>query len=527
MRRIIIISIILIVFVGGFFGFRQFQQTRQAQAAGAFQTEAAQTGSLTATVGATGIVRSNQSATIVWQTSGTVEEVMALISERVSKGDELAALAQTSLPQNVILAQAELVSAEKALDDLVNSSLPQAQAQQAVEDAQEALDLFLVNFAMQQSQAGIALANAQDALDDAEYYWRSQQAGNRASGDVINAAEANLLLADSEVDKAQREYNKYSGRDDDDPLRALALSNLSAARQQRDAILRQLNWYTGEPTELDQALLDARVAAAEAQLAEAQAAWDLLVAGPSEADIQLLEAQLAEAVRAFERVENGVNPEDVKAAEARVAAAQATLDFAHLTAPFDGTVTAVESKPGDQVTPGTIAFRLDDLSRLLVDVEVSEVDINRLSIGQPAILTFDAVLDKEYEGVVTEVGLIGNTLQGAVNFRVTIELTNPDDQVRSGMTAAVNMVVEELDNVLLVPNRAVRIREGNRVVFVLRDGVAEPVPIVLGASSDLVSEVASGDLEVGDPVILNPPAESFFGGGPPGGGGPPNRNFGG
>ena len=527
MRRTIIIGSILIVIVVGFFGFRQFQQGRQALAAGEFQTEATQTGALTALVGATGVVRSNQSATIVWQTSGTVEEVLALVGDQVSKEEELATLTQTSLPQNVILAQAELVSAERALEDLVNSSLPQAQAQQAVEDAQDAIDLFLVNFAMQQSQAGVALANAQDALDDAEYFWRSQQAGNRASGDIINAAEANLLLADSEVEKAQREFNKYSGRDDDDPVRALALSNLSAARQQRDALLRQLNWYTGEPTDLDQALLDARVAAAEAQLAEAQAAWDLLAEGPSEADIQVLEAQLAEAQRAFERVENGVDPEDIKAAEARVAAAQATLDFAHLTAPFDGTITAAESKAGDQVAPGALAFRLDDLSRLLVDVEVAEVDINRLAVGEPATLTFDAILDKVYEGVVTEVGLVGTSLQGAVNFRVTIELTNADAQVKPGMTSAVNMVVEDLDNVLLVPNRAVRIRDGERVVFVLQNGTAEAVPIVLGASSDLVSEVAGGDLQAGDLIILNPPAESFFGGGPPGGGGPPNRNFGG
>ena len=413
-----------------------------------------------------------------------------------------------------------------ALDDLVNSALPQAQAQQAVEDAQQAIDLFLINFATQQSQAGIALANAQDALDDAEYFWRSQQAGYRASGDIVNAAEANLLLADSQVDKAQREYNKYSGRSDDDPVRALALSNLSAARQQRDALLRQLNWYTGEPTDLDQALLDARVAAADAQLAEAQATWAIMENGPSEADIQLMEAQLAEAIRAFERVQNGPNADDIKAAEARVAAAQATLDFAQLTAPIDGTITAAESKTGDQVAPGTLAFRLDDLSRLLVDVEVSEVDINRINVGQPATLTFDAILDQEYEGIVREVSLIGTALQGTVNFKVTIELTAPDAQVKPGMTAAVNMVVEELDNVLLVPNRAVRIREGNRVVFVLNDGVAEPVRIVLGASSDIVSEIAGGELQAGDSIILNPPAESFFSGGPPGGG-PPGGGFGG
>jgi HlyD family secretion protein len=184
------------------------------------------------------------------------------------------------------------------------------------------------------------------------------------------------------------------------------------------------------------------------------------------------------------------------------------LNAAFIIAPFDGTVTQASTIVGNQVTAGQSAFRVDDLTRLLVDVQVSEVDINRVSIGQPATLTFDAILGKDipYKGEVIAVSQAGDTIQGVVNFTVTVELTDADELVKPGMTSAVNIVVEEVQDVLLVPNRAVRLVDGERVVYVLRNGQPELVEVQIGASSDTHSELVSGDIEEGDLIILNPPA---------------------
>ena len=111
--------------------------------------------------------------------------------------------------------------------------------------------------------------------------------------------------------------------------------------------------------------------------------------------------------------------------------------------------------------------------------------------------------------------MVGTSTQGVVDFTVTVELMDADDAVKPGMTAAVNIVVEQLKNVLLVPNRAVRVQEGKRVVYILRDGALEPVSITLGASSDTDSEVVSGDLKVGDQIVLNPPVVFDQSGPPP------------
>ena len=112
----------------------------RSQPGAEFQTVKIERGTLTATVGATGTVRARQSAVLAWQSAGTVDQVSARVGERVDEGDVMATLASTSLPQNIILAQADLVEAQKALDDLLHSDTARAQALIAVQQAQDALE---------------------------------------------------------------------------------------------------------------------------------------------------------------------------------------------------------------------------------------------------------------------------------------------------------------------------------------------------------------------------------------------------
>ncbi|MEJ5225766.1 MAG: efflux RND transporter periplasmic adaptor subunit, partial [Anaerolineales bacterium] len=364
--------------------------------------------------------------------------------------------------QNIILAEADLVNARRALENLKVSGTARAQAQ-------------------------LALANAQRAYNDAKQ--RYDGLGfRRGSAASIEKTEADLKLAENQVANASRLYDALAGLPDDNPDKAQAKSALNAAILNRDRLRATLNYLTGKPSTQDAIEIEARYLLAEAQLADAQREW--------------------------ERLKDGPDPDDIAAAEARIAAIEATLALAKITAPFAGTITQSQPKVGDQVTPGSVAFRIDDLSHLLVDVRVSEIDINSIKVGQPVTLSFDAILNSEYQGVVVAVDPVGTQGAGVIDFAVTVELTNPDSAIRPGMTAAVNILVNELQDVLLVPNRAVRFIEGKRVVYVLRGESPEPVTIILGASSDLNSQVTGGDLKEGDLIVLNPPT-TF---GRPGGG---------
>ena len=201
MKRVIWIIVILAVLVGGFFAYRAYSSSRSAQAAQEnLQTLPLEEGTLAATIGATGTVRANQSANLLWQTSGTVDTVNVQLGHQVEKDQELTNLTQTSLAQNVILAQADLVSAQKALDDLLNSQVQSAQAQQAVEKAEQALE-DAQNPELAQASALKAIADAQKLVEVAERNLRIAQ--SNASQSSIDEARANVTLAKDRLDRAQ------------------------------------------------------------------------------------------------------------------------------------------------------------------------------------------------------------------------------------------------------------------------------------------------------------------------------------
>ena len=135
-KKIIIPVAIFLVSVGLFLVFRPSGEEQN----GIFQMATIGRGNLTATVGATGTVRARQTATLVWQTTGTVDDVNVQIGDQVQAGDVLASLSKTSLPQNVILAEAELVSAQQALEDLLDSDTARAQAWIALRAAEDAYE---------------------------------------------------------------------------------------------------------------------------------------------------------------------------------------------------------------------------------------------------------------------------------------------------------------------------------------------------------------------------------------------------
>ncbi len=452
--RNLLLGLLVLALAAAFWYFRRGGQT---EAADQYQTYTLARGTLTAQVGATGTVRAAQSAELFWQTNGRVEAVYVQPGDSVQSGQLLAELAADSVAQSIILARADLVAAQRALDDLLQSDLARAQAQLNLVQAQKALE------------------EAQKKVDAVNY--------PRASQDLIDSTRAQLDLAEANLTRAEEIYRAYADRPDGDEKKAQALLNLTAARQERDRLRGLLSWYQGEYDDLDVAERQANLALAQARYEDAQREW--------------------------ERLKDGPTADDIAAAQARIDAAQATINLARVLAPFDGVVTVVSTQPGDLVTAGAPAFRVDDLSRLLVDVAIPEVDINSIQVGQPVTLTFDAVLDQTYHGLVVEVGQVGLVQQGVTNFNITIELQDADEHIKPGMTAAVNILVREIQDALLVPNRAVRVLDGKRVVYKLYDdGTLEAVEIRLGASSEGMSVLLSEGLQEGDLIVLNPPSPS-------------------
>ena len=461
LSAIIVLLILAAIFIGG----RAISGRRGAAAqAGDFQVEVITRGNLVAAIGATGIVRANQSANLIWKSSGIVESVAVKVGDSVLANAQLAQLVTSSLPQNVILAQNELKQAQDNLD--------------AFHDSYGDLGI---------AQAERDLAEAQDALADAERDF--SYVSTIAQQVDIDQALSNLVLSENQLDRAKDNYEPFANKPEDNLVRANLLGKLATAQSAYNSALRIYNIFTTPGTSLEISLAQADLDLARLHLEEVQENYSNVLAGP--------------------------NAMDVAAAEAQVTAANATLSQANITVPFAGIVTDTHAKIGDLVSAGQLAFRLDDLSQMLIDVDVSEVDINRVALGQKAVITFDAAPEKEFQGEVIEIAMAGTSSQGAVNFRVTVELNNADESVLPGMTAGVNIIVTELDNVLLVQNRAVRIQDGKRVIYILGEERLEQIEISLGASSESFSVLLNEELE-GARIVLNPPSNFFDGdGGPP------------
>jgi multidrug resistance efflux pump len=302
----------------------------------------------------------------------------------------------------------EKVKAGQVLVELENSAL-KAQMEIARRAVRELTSPAAVAAAEQ------ALANAEKVLKDAEYKRTVQQQGYRASPETIREAEAKLLLAEDEVDHYKGIYDSASG----DSGKALALVNLTAAQQRRDAALRNLNWYKGKPSENDQAILDAEVAVAQAALQEAE--WYLAAVKGEAVPAEAYGAQLTQLQNARDSL----------------AVAEAAHEGSRLTAPFAGTVAMLEASVGDYIPPALTVAVVADLTKVRVETtDLSELDVTAVSIGQECTISIEA-LGESAPGHVVSVSPLPTSLGGDVVYAATVELDEIPEGVLAGMSAEV------------------------------------------------------------------------------------------
>lgn len=514
MKRKWLVLILALALAGaGWAGWRLAANAQSGEAQ-QLETEPIRRGSLQATVSGTGMVRANQTAVLVWRAPGGVERVEVQAGDTVNSGQLLASLRTDTLPQYILLAQIELIQARRDLDHLLHSQLEQAEAQKAVEDAARALED--ANSPTDLAQYQKAQAAAQQDLDRAkrDLALLTKPASAEAIQQAqitVTFAERNLAQTQAAVDRIRARLNRPA---EPNPffnikvlyrklLRNLEMKLAQDQRAYEEAVKRQ-QALMQPPNSTDVLLAEARLSRAQAELNRAERDLAEARSGPSAAEVAVLEAQLEDARREWERIQDGPTAADIAAAQARLDAAQASLDQAAILAPFAGVVTQVIVKPGDQVLPGSLAFRLDDLDPLLVDIPISEIDINRIRSGQPATLTFDAIPGLEYNAEVVESSPVGSEVGGVASFNVRLRVLNADAQVKPGMTVEASIIVGDLSDALLVPSRAVRMRDEQRGVYILVGGDLQWTPLTLGISSGSYSEVVRGDLVEGDLVVLNP-----------------------
>jgi HlyD family secretion protein len=348
------------------------------------------------------------SVTLSFVTSGIVEEVNVKEGDLVKQGDVVARLGnQEQLAASVAQAELELLNAQVALKNLgEGGTLALAQAQ-------------------------LDVASAEKSLEDANKHRNSLAPGNRATSDTIDNTRKDLNKAKEEYDAAQKDYDDTADLPDDDPRRSNAYLMLAAARSAYWTILAQYNWYTGEPTETDQNLLDAEVTLAETRLAEAKKRRDGLQNGVDPDDVLLAEGRITNA-------------------EAQLAAAKAALDNLVLVSPFTGTVLSIDLKAGQFVSAAAPSVQLVDFSGWKIETtDLTELSVVRIRPGDIATITFDALPEVTFTGSVEKIKPLGQNVQGDIVYTAVIIPTEDEawqtwhEQLRWNMTAAVKIAPEK------------------------------------------------------------------------------------
>jgi HlyD family secretion protein len=330
--------------------------------------------------------------------------------------------------------------------------------------------------------------------------------------DLLEVDEETIRLAELGVENARAAYRSVvnavlpSDIEAAEVAYSQALEFADSLRQQRDAVGGQVG---SENIQWQQANAAYGEATFQAEIARLQVERLRNSTFP-QANVAL--AGIAEAEAQLQQVRAGPTEAEREATQSQIEQAQVQLDRAEvaynrtiLEAPFDGVITAVNAEIGSLAAPGLTVIELMDVSPLGLTVQVDEIDIDLVEIGLPTRVTLDALPNLQFPATVISIAPIGTPSGGIVSYDVDIALDGDDPRVRVGMTADASIVIEETQDVLVVPNLYIRRDRttGQSFVNVLRgDDTVEEVEVEIGIQGRETSEVISG-IEEGALVAID------------------------
>ena len=522
-RPLILILLLVAVVAGGYWYYRN-RSTSTAVAASANFTQVVDVtrGNLSAAISVVGELDAIESADLAFERmSGTakLESLVVKAGNTVKAGQVLATIDATPYQQALDQAKSDLQAAEEKLAelrtpttalDLAKADLAIATAEYQGQQAEEALvnleqpDITRLKANVADAQS--ALAQAQATLvaarsDTAALDQLTKLRDTESELTVEHGRLANETYSDAFYqDRRQVAYNKM--------MDAVDARVTAEVQPQVNTLKAQMQVRKAE-----QSLADAQKALADAQ-AGAKASTDAaLTLAKAHLAVKDAAVALAMAQDARAKLDEGADAVSLASTQAdadkkrlAVADAETALTGTKLTAPFDGTVLQTNAAVGDVIAANTNILSLANLNDLQVLASVDETTIRRVSTGQPAQITFDAVPGQTLQGQVGEVPLQGTLQGGVMVYEVPISLVGAEKlPLLVGMTANVKIAAGRAENALLVPAMALQKANGMYQVLVPNTvdpaGQPEAVPVEVGLSDGSYTQIVRG-LNDGDQVIV-------------------------
>lgn len=469
-------------------------------------------------VSAAGHIALNRQHYVVLESAGVVSSVHYQLGDEIAAGESLLALDTTDLERALRRAQLSFDASKTTLAQLIEPA-------DANERAQLEANLRSAEAKLTSVQAGATeaeLAAARARVSSAWALYRERTAPMSEAKQTQLAAD--LKKAEIALQAAQREYDRVSWAND------AGMTSQAAALQDATVDYERVKAdYTIATEGATQSDIQSALSSAQ----EAQQQLDDLLAQPFAADLASAEAEVASAQAALANLDRGATELEIQAAEIELQRvlvdleeAHANLQKAQVTAPISGTIIQLDATVGQQLTAGSVVAILADLNALELPVQVAEVDIDEIEIGQAAEITIDALLGRPFMGEVTRIAPVSGGTSDVINYTVTIRLTDEDLRgVRPDMTAVAEFVNSELTGGWLVPTTALQRANGAATLTVVRNGQSDVISVTPGAVQGEWTVVQSADLQAGDQVVGTVASyveeDNPFGGGPGGPGGGP------
>ncbi len=559
-HKIISAIVVIVLAVGGYYA---YGATQTAATVTKYEVEAATQGSVIASVSGTGQVQAGTTIVVTPKVSETVTSIPVQVGDHVAAGQLLLQLDPTNEQRAVQSAQLSVQSAQLAIEQLqeiTTSTL--LQDQDAVRQDQtgvvtasttivqdygngfDSLGTAFVNLqtvmsglesfvtgndisktqndpdayvgimpsylqasaisyknAIQATYAAAANAYTQNLADyHATSRAASPQTLNALFSETYNTANTIGAAVKANKDFLNYIINTYPSSSSTKPLPAITNTLQTNFSTYTQTITSEISSIQGTITGITTD--ENNFANAQASLAQASETLAELTAGPTAT--QLLSAQI-----------------NLQSAQDSLVTAQQNLAYTSVRAPISGIVSAIGATIGE--TPGSSAVTIVGDGEVAL-VTLNEIDAAKVSVGDKATLTFDALSGLSLAGTVVEIDPVGTVSQGVVSYNVQIGFSQPSDttstmQVKPGMSVTGNIVTQADQNVIAVPNAAVTTQSGISYVLEpatplsaadlaasMNGGVTLPeapkmVPVTVGLTNATMTEITSG-VAVGDQLIV-------------------------
>lgn len=445
-----------------------------------------------------------------FETGGTVAYVRAAEGDAVAEGDLLAALEQSRIESLIAEASASIARERAELRELRRGAREEelaiaerkvAQARQSLDDARQELFLSLQS----------AFVTGDDAiLNKSDQFFTSPRS---SAPKIVISSYGKTYLQQERFELGDmlgawgRSVQEMTVNDDLEAKYDEAAENLNRVK----VFLTDLSSLVSRQTpsgSLTQTLIDAQNALMTMARTNVTSALDSLANDLESVNNANAAFLLAEDELAL--TEAGSSAEAIAAQSARLASAEAAFkryeaerEQMIIRSPIQGVVAKRNIDPGETVGAFTPVFSIiSDNPLREIEADVSELDIGNITKGDTAVAELDAYPNVFFEADVTAVDLAETIISGVPSYGVTLRFREADDRIRPGMTANVLVSAEERRNALFVPSRAVRFRDRETYVHVLRGELVEERIVETGLSGrGNVVEILSG-LSEGEVIVL-------------------------